>query len=350
MNAKKQLICLSTALLLSSGIANAQEEQRVKKDYTPSVPKVSGLINARYSYNDDATKANSFDLRRVRLAVGGNFGKTIDYKLQAEYETSVKIIDVYVRFKPTDAFNVQIGEFKTEYSQESQDGPATWLTIENPTVINKLTGYNDVSGLSSNSRDVGIRLYGNVGKKEGYHVFGYKVGVYNGNGINLKDNDEYKNVAAFVTVNPIKHLTLSAGQYIGHYTPKAVEADSIKAGASVNDNAIKRNRTSAGFTYNNDKAFVRSEYLYGKTGDIDQQGAFITAAYKFKHGIQPVLSYGFYQKDKSSEFDIQHDYTIGINWQPIKYVRGQLNYTYTNYANSNKPSGNLVEAQLIATF
>ena len=80
-----------------------------------------------------------------------------------------------------------------------------------------------------------------------------------------------KNVAAFVTVNPVKHLTLSAGQYIGHYTPKAVEADSIKAGASVNDNAIKRNRTSAGFTYNNDKAFVRSEYLYGKTGDIDQE-------------------------------------------------------------------------------
>ncbi len=350
MNVKKLLTSLSTVALLASEVANAQNETKPKKDYTPSTPKVSGLINARYAYNSDAAKVNSFDLRRVRLAVGGNFGKTIDYKLQAEYETSVKIIDVFVRFKPVEAFNVQVGEFKVEYSQESQDGPATWITIENPAVINKLTGYNDVSGLSSNSRDVGIRIYGNVGKREDYHVFGYKLGVYNGNGINLKDNDEYKNVAGFITLNPNKRLTLSAGEYIGHYTPEAVNADSIKAGWDVNDNAIKRNRTSAGVTYKSDKLLIRSEYLYGQTGETEQQGAFATAAYTFAHGIQPLLSYGFYQKDLSAKADYQNDFTIGVNWQPIKYLRGQLNYTLTKYAKSSKPNGNLLEAQLIATF
>lgn len=229
--------------------------------FKPSVPKVSGLINVRYTYNSDDATPNSFDIRRLRLAVSGDISPKIDYKFQAEYETSVKVIDAFVRFKPAKAFNVQVGEFKVAYSQETQDGPAKWITIENPSVVGKLNGYSDISGLKANGRDVGVRFYGSTGAREGFDIFTYRVGVYNGNGINVKDADEHKDVSLYAAFSPVKALTISAAQYFGKY-----------AGA-------KRDRTSAGVTLKQGGLYVRSEYLHGQTGDVKHQGVYVTAAY-----------------------------------------------------------------------
>jgi len=362
---KKQLhsIIAAVALILSASTVSAQNQESaassdtVKKErksilenVKPSVPKVSGLIQTRYFYDSQETKPNSFDIRRVRLSFAGEFGKFVDYRVQAEWESSPKILDAYVNFKPAKAFNIQIGQFKVAYSQEGLEGPASMYTVERPTAVNKLHAYSDVSGLSANARDVGIRFWGKVGKKEDYDVFTYKLGLYNGNGINIKDNDEYKNVALLLTYNPIKQLQLEAGQYVGHYTAKAVPADSIAAGHDINENAIKRNRTSAGFTVNTGDLFIRSEYLYGKTDDVDQQGAFIIAAYTFAKKFQPVVAYSYYQKDKSVDEDIQNDLTIGFNWIINKHIRLQTNYILTDYSNSQKENASLFETQLSVKF
>lgn len=335
----------AVALILSASTVSAQESnlKELAKDFKPSVPKVSGLINGRYSY-DSSDKSNSFDLRRVRLAVSGDFGKNIDYKVQAEYgggsatsSATVKLLDAFLRFKIAKEFNVQVGEFKVAYSQETLDGPTSWLTIENPTVVNKLNGYSDESGLKANSRDVGIRFYGGFGHKEGYDLVSYKVGIYNGNGINLKDNDKYKDVAGLLYINPVKALTLSVGYYAGRYS-------------ASKDNTVTRNRLSTGFTYKQGNFYLRSEYLHGKTGEKNHQGAYATAGYKLPYGLQPVLSYGYYQKDTESKKDNQSDYQIGLNWQANKWLRTQVAYTFTNYTNSDKKNKNLIETQLIAAF
>ncbi|MBQ0030967.1 MAG: hypothetical protein KBT32_11130 [Bacteroidales bacterium] len=352
----------TAALILSTGTVSAQHlesassdiEQKERKpileNVKPSLPKVSGLIQTRYFYDSQDAKPNSFDIRRVRLSVGGDFGKFVDYKVQAEYESSVEILDAYVNFKPAKAFNIQVGQFKVAYSQEGLEGPASMYTIERPAAVNKLHGYSDISGLSANARDVGVRFWGKVGNKSDYDVFTYKVGVYNGNGINIKDNDEYKNVGVLLTYNPIKQLQIEAGQYLGHYTSKAVTADELAAGASVNDNAIKRNRTAAGFTLNTRDFFFRSEYLYGRTDNVEQQGAFATAAYTIARHYQPVLGYSFYQKDKDVNEDLQHDITVGFNWLINKYLRLQTNYILTDYSKSDKEKAHLVEAQLSVKF
>lgn len=333
---KTKTTLLATALLaLPVGAVSAQQSL---KDIAKSV-KVGGLLNARYSY-DSSDKSNGFDIRRLRLSVGGDIGRRLDYKLQAEYgggnsssAATVKLLDAYLRVKVAKAFNVQVGEFKVAYSQESQDGPASWLTIENPTAVSRLNGYSDESGQKANSRDVGLRLYGALADG----IVTYKIGVYNGNGINLKDNDSQKDVAAFVTVNPWRSLTLSAGQYIGHYTTSAA-------------GTLRRNRTSAGLTYKDHHVTFRSEYLYGTTGPSHHQGVYATAAYTLPHGLQPVISYGYYQKDTETARDNQSDYLAGVNWTANKYLRLQLDYTFSHYTNSTKSDRNLLEAQLVASF
>lgn len=340
---------LAAALLaLSASAVSAQTTVRdVLQTVKPSTPKVSGLLNVRYAY-DSQDESNGFDIRRMRLGVSGDFGKSIDYKVQAEYgggsatsAASVKLLDAYLRVKIAKPINIQVGEYKVAYSQETLDGPATWLTIENPTAVNKLNAYSDESGMRANSRDIGLTLYGVLAQSKGRDVVTYRLGVFNGNGINLKDNDSHKDLSAYLTVSPTKSLTLSAAHYAGHYTT---------VGSQNTTTTLRRDRTSAGFTYTQGAFRLRSEYLHGKTGDRSHQGVYAIASYNLPHGLQPVLSYGYYQKDIDTKRDNQSDYLIGLNWQPLKNIRLQLDYTLTDYTNSKKDNRSLLETQLLVGF
>lgn len=300
---------LLAALLLLSQSTQAQKL---------SAPKISGFLNARYAWDSGSDSEHGFDIRRVRLAASGNITDRLDYKVQAEYETSVKIIDAYARWKIAKPFSVQFGEFKVPYSLETLYGPTSWLTIENPTAVAKLNGYQDLSGLKVNGRDIGVLVYGDLfpARSGDFSYVQYKVGVFNGNGINTKDNNNKKDVSALLYLHPVRQLTLSAGHYQGYYGPRGEE--------------IARNRTSAGIEYKDSHLTLRSEYLHGKTGQQKSDGVYAVAGYKITPSVQPVISYDFFRPDTGAE-ERQSNYQIGINILPVKHVRLQAAYTYKAY-------------------
>ena len=308
-------------LLLVSVLPTASQELKA--------PKISGLINARYAWSDKEGATHGFDIRRIRLAADGVLSDKVDYKFQAEYETSVKVIDAYLRWKIAPEVNVQIGEYKVQYSQETLYGPATWVTIENPTAVSRLNGYNDLSGLKANGRDVGITLYGDLFNK----VVSYRVGVFNGNGINIKDDNDKKDFAGLLWVRPLKELAFSVGHYQGSYGAKGDEH--------------VRNRTSAGVEYKDDKLTIRGEYLNGNTAGQKSDGAYVTAAYWVSKVVQPVLSVDYFKEDRDDD-ERQWNFQAGLNILALKKLRIQAAYTYTN----NKVAGNAsqFETQFILQF
>ena len=293
-------------------------------------PKISGLVNARYAWSDKEDATHGFDIRRVRLAADGVLSDKVDYKFQAEYETSVKVIDAYLRWKIAPEVNVQIGEYKVQYSQETLYGPATWITIENPTAVARLNGYNDLSGLKANGRDVGVTLYGDLLNK----VVSYRIGVFNGNGINTKDDNDKKDFAGLLWVRPLKELAFSIGHYQGVYGAK-------DSGTHV------RIRNSAGVEYKDDKLTVRGEYLNGNTAGQKSDGAYATVAYWVSKAVQPLLSIDYFKADRDGD-EKQWNYQVGVNVIPVKKLRIQAAYTYTN--NKVAKDVNQFETQFILQF
>lgn len=314
-------ITLVSILLLVAMLPTASQELKA--------PKISGLINARYAWSDKEGATHGFDIRRIRLAADGVLSDKVDYKFQAEYETSVKVIDAYLRWKIAPEVNVQIGEYKVQYSQETLYGPATWVTIENPTAVSRLNGYNDLSGLKANGRDVGITLYGDLFNK----VVSYRVGVFNGNGINTKDDNDKKDFAGLLWVRPLKELAFSVGHYQGSYGAKGDEH--------------VRNRTSAGVEYKDDKLTIRGEYLNGNTAGQKSDGAYATAAYWVSKTVQPLLSVDYFKANKDGD-ERQWNYQLGVNIIPIKKLRIQAAYTYTD--NKVAKDVNQIETQFILQF
>lgn len=330
------LVLLSFMSITAIGKGTGKENGKEKTDNAEKIsliPKISGLANIRYSYDDDKATIHGFDVRRVRLSVKGDVHKNVDYCIQGEYATNVKLLDAYFRCKIVPEFNIQVGEFKTESSLESTYGPTSWLVIQSPTAVTRLNGYDDLCGIKANGRDVGLRFYGSFIHKENFNVLRYSAGIYNGAGINVKDNNKQKDVAGFLWINPMRKLTFTGGYYYGTYGPKGA--------------THVRNRASAGVEWKDTKLTVRSEYLWGNTGGLHSNGAYIQTAYTFCRMIQPVLSYDYFKRHTSGN-SYEHNAQVGINITPIKYLRIQAAYTHT-FLNANGHR-NRVEVQAIASF
>jgi hypothetical protein len=334
----KLFFCLAALFFLSFQEIKAQDEKndRIEKieNIIARLPKISGLLNMRYQYNDADEGFSSFDIRRARIAFRGNLVSSLDYFFQTEFAKSPKILDAFINWKAANAFNIKAGEFKFPFSLENPYSAHGLEMIDNSMVITGLSGYEDVSGISANGRDIGIDFHGKFIHREGYSVIEYSVGLFNGNGINVSDNNKSKDFSGTVLVNPLKELTLSASHYNGSTGTQGAN--------------IQRVRSGFGVRYDNNKLLVRSEYIYGQTGDMNSEGFYAVAGYFVHPKVQTLLKYDYFQRDMSISGTCQTNYIVGINYFPVKNFHFKLNYSCRTTVGS--PDVNHIAVQFFALF
>jgi hypothetical protein len=206
--------------------------------------------------------------------------------------------------------------------------------IENSMVITGLSGYNDVAGIVANGRDIGVNFHGKFSPIENYNMFEYSMGIFNGNGINVTDDNKSKDFAGTFFIYPNEKITVSVSHYNG------------SIGLQGED--IKRIRTGGGARYDNNKLLVRGEYIYGKTGEMDSDGYYVVAGYFVHPKIQTLLKYDHFRRDISAKETWQTNYVAGINYFPGKNFHFKLNYSLrTAVANSDV---NHIALQFFARF
>ena len=219
MKRKSLLLIVMMFALASLTTINAQEKKKLIGDYL----SISGWMNIQYDYesqlqNDGATldQINTFNVRRARLDVKGNITKNVEFRVQGDFAGTPKLVDGFVKVKLHKSFNIQAGQFKIPFTFENPQSPLTLEGIEYAQVISKLSGYSDMSGVKtySGGRDVGLMIYGNFFKFERngkeIPILTYKLGVFNGNGMNNKDANLAKDIAGSIEVCPgVKGLMLA---------------------------------------------------------------------------------------------------------------------------------------------
>jgi hypothetical protein len=320
------------------------------------LPQVSGFVQAMYSWQEGGDDgANYFRIRRARLIFKGNIYKSLmDYNFTTDFAGSVKIVDAYMRITPWKQFSVQIGAFRPSFTIENTFyGSLSMEGIDYPQVVKKMTHLGDITGLSSAGRDLGVQIYGGFFNKRGFSTLEYRLGVFNGNGVMVtKDDNKSKDIAAMLRVNPIKNLAFVGSCYIGEW----------------NNGVSKYNqrwRWSVGFRYDDGKVFARGEYIRGftegiKSGSVyknfKSEGAYVQIGGRFfKEKFAPFVRAEYYAKNLYDQKGTGEPYyTIGIDYNPMKYIRLQLNYTcktYNNHAvNPAHYPHNVVEVMLTGKF
>lgn len=300
---------------------------------------VSGYTHIRYQSFQESGKSDFADIRRARLDARGVIATEWEYRFQMVIAGNAKLLDAYATFKPYEFFKIQVGQFKIPFSYESILASPSMETIDRSQVVEALVARGkDVLG-NFNGRDVGVQAFGNLWKVNNRYIIEYFLGGFNGNGTNIADNNESKDLAARLVLHPMKGLNIGASWYDGY----------DKYGTTVPENHI-RTRIGGELRYIYKFVSLHIEYIEGNDSDIKRKGYYVQAAsYIYKRKIQLVARYDYYDPDKSKKNDASMHYLSGINYYFNDLTRLQVNVS-NREEETNNFNNDLINVQLQIGF
>ena len=351
----RKLFVAALALLIC-GFAQAQNdnsqktlEERVAslentvKTRTASWDKISryispsGYVVGGYNWNDAGT--STFKINHVNITFVGNLYKgdygTVDYKVQAAFAGTPKLIDAFITYKPIKEFGIKFGQFKSPLTFENSERSPVSLEFANYALaVQRLARMSeqDVCGLSNAGRDLGFEFLGSALHRDGFSIINYELAVFNGYKLNTTDDNKSKDIVGRLIINPIKPLSVfgyfqrGEGAYPTFYdaTQTYEPQDASKY--------LQMYRYGGGFDYTDYRGFVRAEFIAGKTDNLlktmNSAGGYFAAGANIANHWQVVARYDYMDEDVDSKKINEMDYTAGITYAPLKNVDLKLNYTY----------------------
>ena len=394
---------LLLAITLTLGYAVAVSAQEVKDTATESLEdrmtknekrtarleklkqyaSLSGFIQAEYDWLDDGTNGNttsssSFYIRRLRFTIAGDLYKgkagKLDYRAyfdlaRVKNPNPNPILDMWMRYQPVKEFGIQLGQFKNPITFEASISPSKYDFIDFSYAVSNLAkmGSNDVAGLNVTARDIGFQLFGGFIHRDGYSILNYNIGLVNGSGINVKDNNKSKDIFARLTVKPTADFALAAYYQWGEANLSSFTAEKFaEYGWMGSAEYVTMHRWGGGFNYDGKKAFARGEYIAGLTGALASEGAYIEGGKRFHLPKNAGMlwagamvdyfcrnTFDYIERDtKSAAIDMR--YSLCVGYTPFKYLRVQLAYSLEHAINkrlaNNRHFGNGVKLMVTGAF
>lgn len=352
---KRLLMTLLASLMMLPMLA--QQADGKKQLFTP--PKFSGFAMATYQATfKDHDNSNTFDLRLVRASVEGRILDDFYYKIQGQINgnsstmgSSPRLVDYFMEWQKFDFLRVKLGQFKRPFTYENPMNPIDQGFMSYSQPVSKLAGFSDRIGEHAcNGRDIGLQLQGDFLKNSsGRYLLHYQVGVFNGQGVNVKDVDEKKDIIGGMWVMPIQGLRIGVFGWEGSYARKS-------GGQTV---SLDKHRYALSAEYKRGDLQLRTEYIHS-TGrgfaTTYQKAADATdvtiKTYTDKNGnevandksdglyalaIVPVVKdklmakarYDLYRPTASSVV-AKTNYEVGLNYRFCKYLEVQTEYCFTH--------------------
>lgn len=176
--------------------------------------KLSGYGITQYQYSSqENAKSNSFNLRLARISLDGRIVNDFYWKAQIQFNgntstlgSSPRLVDLFAEWQKYDFFRVKLGQYKNPFTFENPMHPIDQGFMSCGQAVLKLAGFSDRAGAhSSNGRDIGLQFQGDFLKNnKGRNLIHYQVGVFNGQGINVKDVDQQKILLAVYGLCPFR--------------------------------------------------------------------------------------------------------------------------------------------------
>lgn len=269
----KRNILSAIALLLALG-ASAQ----TKMPAWLSNVKLSGYGMTQYQYSGkEGAKENSFNLRLFRVALEGRIVNDFYWKAQVQINgntstlgSSPRVVDLFAEWQKYDFFRVKLGQFKNPFTFDNPLHPFDEGFYTYSQVASKFAGFSDRAGThSSNGRDIGLQFQGDFLKNaNGRNLIHYQVGVFNGQGINVKDVDQQKNIIGGIWVMPVKGMRIGAFGWTGSYARKGTWNDEVnpqtgQTETKTGTRRLQQRRYAFSADYKVDDWTFRTEYAHG---------------------------------------------------------------------------------------
>lgn len=260
--------------------------QTVKEWVTHPTVSSSVILFDRYTAQTNSSHVSALAL------LGATFGADTPFRVNLYYDIVEKRLMTYeATWQPIPQIGIHAGLQRMPFVTEMTFSRNSLGMIGYSQSVYHFAGFHyDMAGISSRSRDFGIVLEGALGPREGYALLKYAVGVFNGNGYEIWDNNRAKDLQGRLILQPTRYLMFSLGGMYGHY--------------SVFDEAGReqlaaRHRVSSGVWYDRDDWFLRGENIFAVTGPFRSNGTMLLAGWHFLPRLQLTARLDRLQKDLS---------------------------------------------------
>ena len=364
----------TVALMALSIGAQAQEKNNILTD-----TKISGYIVSQYQANlQDEKENNTFNLRYIRVSLGGRIMNDFEYKIQAQMNgntstlgTSPRIVDAFAEWQKYSFFKVKVGQFKRSFTFENPINPIVQGFMGYSQLVSKLSGMSDRTGEhSANGRDLGVQIQGDLlPNANGRNLLHYQVGVFNGQGTNTKDVDNRKDVIGGIWVMPIKGMRIGVFGWAGSHARNGEWTDqqgNLRSGI----NSLSQYRYALSADYVKGEWQLRTEYAhstgYGFKTTYQKQEDTKDANVNWAQGnkadafyvsaIAPIIKgklrakarYDLYRKSASWDTS-KTNYEVGLNYSFNKNIELQTEYVLVDDRSLEK-NYSMIDAQLSFKF
>lgn len=300
-----------------------QQTDASRKSFFVTVARqmqLSGYSQMRFQSYQEKGKNDGFDIRRARLDLKGSVTPFFSYRVQTDLADKPKMIDAYSEIKLADYFSITVGQFKIPFSLENLASSSKLEMIDRSQVVESLVSRGkDVIG-NQNGRDIGIQVSGTFIKIKDLPLVEYRLGIFNGSGINIADTSNgAKDVAGRLVFTPLKGFSFGGGFYNGW--AKAIKPD-------VEGNSQSRNRFELEMSWVGTRFSLKGEYISGKDGKTNRQGWYIQSGYFIvPQKLQILGKYDVYDPNTSVSDNISSNYVFGVNQNFNSWSRLQAFYT-----------------------
>lgn len=332
--------------------------EKFKKAFDPSI-KFGGYIIGQFTAKDQkgAAAHTNFNLRLVRLYLNGYCFGDFYYRLQLEVngqpgeDKGPRIVDAFVEWQHWDEFRVKLGQFKRSFGFENPMNPLDVGHGSYSFATQNLL-FTDRNGAHSTSgRDVGVQAQGDFfPAADGHKWLHYQVGLFNGQGINHADKDNFKDLIGGLWIAPVKELRIGGFGWNGKYTNEKYDASDPNQLKSV-----KRVRWGVGVDYES-KWVVRSEYFSSVGGVVTNKYAadrsdawYATVGAPVTKNLKVYARWDCYRDNKQWN-SLMQNYGVSANWWLCKNLLLQANYYLTDTRTGSDRYYNTFDLQVATRF
>ena len=340
---------LAVALAIFSSTA-AMGQETAKADSTKSFLekkwvkelisriKLHGYAQAGYSYNHNAIgTTNTFELKRVLFWAEARITDRWSFLFMHDFSSVVQEYYTDFRITRNKALTVRVGQFKNGLSLENPLSPTSMEAIDVYSEgVTYLTGCGSdpLMGVQY-GRDLGLSLYGETNNGK----FRYELDVMNGQGINRKDGNNFKDFILRLEYRPVNGLNLVATGQIGRGHNILTDGKiSVYNPTIQTGQDYKRNRWTLGFDYKSKAFNAHGEYLEGIDGEVVSRGGYLTGSVPLgTPKVEFVGSYDYFNYNTTLGLD-QHKAIAGLQYWFYKKCRLQVQYVYKSAYLTGKAS------------
>ena len=346
-NEKKLVVGISTLNTTDSAVMATKPQdgekpvQPLNIHIGPSRLSLFGYAQTQFDVTKTGPESkNSFSMTRIIFMADAQLTRKLSFFLMidaASTQASKHLHEYYAQYAFLPELKVRVGQFKTPYTLENIISPTMLGTVN----LNEGTRY--MAGVAGDplygnyvGRDVGAMITGDALKaRDGHYYLNYSLGVFNGAGMNLRDNNNHKDVVAMLNVLPTKNITLSGSFVIG----KGNAQTDDMFGTIAQGTDYTRNRWSVGAEVNYKPLKLRTEYMAGKNGDINNRAFYAELWCRIFRNFDIVLDYDYLDKNTALSKDVRDalpawtrtsNYLVGLQYWVYKACRINTQYIFSD--------------------